>query len=84
MKEELGLILEEYHKETESIAIKVLDELKNESKDYGELKRNLGIFKRTTLYEYVNREKNEGIFPIIEKALEKEMNGLPLTNRSNK
>lgn len=78
----LEFILEEHYKHTQTVSEEILEELKNISKNYGDLKRNLEMFKKSTFFKCGAIQKYESLFIEVEKMLEKEMNDLPLTNRS--
>ena len=81
-QEKLGTILDEHYEHTKETAKKILEELKIGRKSYGELNKTLEIFKKSIFFYHADLRKYECVFIEIERMLEEEMNGLPLTNRS--
>lgn len=80
--EKLEKVLDQHYECTKESAKKILEELRIGSKNYGELNKALEMFKKYIFFNQVNIKKNECVFVEIERILNKEMNGLPLTNRS--
>jgi len=77
--ENIKELLDKIDDVTNEVAGEIIKELKNNSKTYGEVIANLVNLKRH--YMYLNKDKHDFLFSIIDDLLEKEMNDLPLTNR---
>lgn len=73
-------LLDKYDDSSDEISKEIIAEVKNNSKNYGEVINKLKILKRSNRWMSDN---HESLFSKVEGLLEKEMNDLPLTNRSN-
>lgn len=77
IKEDLLITLDKF---TEKIAIEILNEIKLDSRTYGEVIKKLSRLRVSA--RYFHQYKHENLFNRIKEMLESEMNELPLTNRS--
>jgi len=84
--EKLKEIFDKYDKATDQVSKEFIDELKNDSKTYGDIYKKLSLFEKGIVY---NNSKSQGhkllicfFLGYIKELLDKEKNDLPLTNRS--
>lgn len=65
---------------TLQVADELLEEIKSASNNYGEVKRKVKFLEQNFMYS--NKDKYVYLFAVLESLIQKEMNDLPLTNRS--
>lgn len=76
-------ILNECNDFEEESALKIIDEVKKNSANYGEVENKLRDLVRDLFHLSLNREKYQHIIKMVFKNLNKEKNDLPVTNRSS-
>jgi len=74
----INRLMKQHEKDTSEIAEKIMSLLKEKCETYGELEKDIRIVTKSIKFD--NRET---LADKLQQLLEKEMNDLPLTNRSS-
>lgn len=81
LSKELEMMLNKYDNLVEETALGMLEIIKSDSKSYGEVRERIYKFERLITYEH--QDKHYFLIKKIREVFKKEMNNLPLTNRSS-
>lgn len=77
-------IFDSYDKTIGQVSKELINELKSESKTYGEVYKKINLFEKEIIYNNFKSQNYKFtllVFNYIKEVLDKEKNDLPLTNR---